>query len=266
LSQASFNQGLDNIQVAFGGGSRKVLPDPRTAHWPAMELPVVIALCLAYIAFIIVGKAIMYFLPKFELKAIRVVHNGLLSLFNLYLIIEILRQAGSNGWYTPLVEGEKGVGMAFVLYLFYMSKYWEFLDTVIMIFRKSFDQVSFLHVYHHCSVVLMWWFNVAYYPGGEAWPSAWLNSFVHVWMYGYYFLATLGYQPWWKRYLTQLQITQLFLFVVQGVALYFLGHKDFRFIGVVNGAYALTLLALFVNFYVKSYKKPARPDAKKKSQ
>lgn len=84
-----------------------------------MELPVVIALCLAYIAFILVGKVIMYILPKFELKWIRVYHNGLLHLFNLYLVVEILRQAALTGWYTPLVQGEAGVGVCIFTFIIY---------------------------------------------------------------------------------------------------------------------------------------------------
>ncbi len=111
-------------------------------------------------------------------------------------------------------------------------------------------------------------------------------------MYGYYFLATLGYNVWWKKYLTLLQISQvdsliyiyiihmqynkvpfisfypaidgqtetivfsslqLAMFVVQGVSLLFTGDPEFRVIGAVNGVYAFTLLSLFVNFYRQSY-------------
>jgi len=111
----------------------------------------------------------------------------------------------------------------------------------------------------------VWWFNVRYYPGGEAWPSAWLNSFVHVWMYSYYFLSTLGYNVWWKKYITQLQISQLFLFVVQGVVLMFTAAEEFRFIGAINGGYALTLLVMFVHFYITSYTKSRQQVTKKDS-
>jgi hypothetical protein len=72
-------------------------------------------------------------------------------------------------------------------------------------------------------------------------------------MYGYYMLSTLGINVWWKKYITQLQITQLALFVVQGIFLLFTGAEEFRFIGVINGTYAMTLLALFLNFYFKNY-------------
>lgn len=34
------------------------------------------------------------------------------------------------------------------------------------------------------------------------------NTFVHVWMYYYYAVTQVGIVPWWKRYLTLLQIVQ----------------------------------------------------------
>jgi len=46
--------------------------------------------------------------------------------------------------------------------------------------------------------------------GEQAAYGAWLNSSVHIAMYGYYFLAALGpYMQkylWWKIYVTRLQI------------------------------------------------------------
>lgn len=36
------------------------------------------------------------------------------------------------------------------------------------------------------------------------------NAFVHIWMYSYFFLRTLGKTVWWRKHLTQLQITQFF--------------------------------------------------------
>jgi len=238
--------------------SSQAIPDERTKNWPVMDVRLVTAICVGYVVFIIIGKWVMEKQKAFDLRFIRVIHNAIMTGINFYMVVEILIQASKTSWYGPIYRSERGLGMARILWIFYVSKVLEFNDTVIMIFRKSFNQISFLHVYHHVSVFFVWWFNVMYYPGGEAYPSAWLNSFVHVWMYGYYLLATFGYQPWWKRYLTQLQITQLSLFVVQGITLLFTGATEFRWIGMVNGVYAFTILALFINFYVENYNK-AKP-------
>jgi len=235
-------------------------PDERTKDWPLMNLNHVVLASLIYLGAVFLGPYLMQGQKKLELKNIRIIHNFAMFALNLYMAGEILRQAAKTSWYGPIFRDERGLGMARALWLFYASKVLEFNDTFIMILRQSSGQISFLHVYHHLSVLWMWWFNVMYYPGGEAYPSAWLNSFVHIWMYGYYFLSTLGFNVWWKRYLTQLQISQLAMFVVQGVSLLFTGDPEFRVIGAVNGVYASTLLALFVNFYRQSYQTRARKD------
>jgi hypothetical protein len=45
--------------------------------------------------------------------------------------------------------------IAFVLYIFYLSKILDFLDTVFIILEKRWKQLSFLHVYHHTSIFLV---------------------------------------------------------------------------------------------------------------
>jgi hypothetical protein len=153
-----------------------------------------------------------------------------------------------------------------------------------MILRHSWNQITLLHVYHHASVFLIWWFNVKYYPGGEgeilfeknvlisdlAYFPPLFNSFVHVCMYSYYFLATLQIKAWWKQYLTMLQIAQLGSFVLQGVSLLLVtSEKEFQLMSAINGMYALTLLLLFVDFYRKSYSSRSanpRQDKEKKRE
>jgi len=45
------------------------------------------------------------------------------------------------------------------------------------------------------------------YPPGSVFGT--VNSFVHTVMYSYYFLASFGHRPWWGKYVTRLQITQM---------------------------------------------------------
>lgn len=57
--------------------------------------------------------------------------------------------------------------IASALWWYYISKGVEFLDTVFFILRKKFTQVSFLHVYHHCTMFILWWIGIKWVPGGQ---------------------------------------------------------------------------------------------------
>lgn len=57
--------------------------------------------------------------------------------------------------------------IASALWWYYISKGVEFLDTVFFILRKKFNQVSFLHVYHHCTMFILWWIGIKWVPGGQ---------------------------------------------------------------------------------------------------
>lgn len=57
--------------------------------------------------------------------------------------------------------------IASALWWYYISKGVEFLDTAFFILRKKFNQVSFLHVYHHCTMFILWWIGIKWVPGGQ---------------------------------------------------------------------------------------------------
>lgn len=83
----------------------------------------------------------------------------------------------------------KETAMAHYIWVFYVSKIYEFLDTFIMLLKNNLKQVSFLHVYHHATISFMWWMIAHRAPGGDAYFSAALNSWVHVCMYTYYLMV-----------------------------------------------------------------------------
>merc|ERR1711916_26365 len=99
--------------------------------------------------------------------------------------------------------------VANALWLFSVSKIYEFLDTVFMVLRKRNRQINLLHVYHHASIAYVWLaVNTRYFPGGDSWWAASLNSLVHVVMYAYYLMATLKIPCFFKKYITMFQILQ----------------------------------------------------------
>ncbi|GBM17044.1 Elongation of very long chain fatty acids protein 7 [Araneus ventricosus] len=97
-----------------------------------------------------------------------------------------------------------------VCWVAYISKLIEYFDTVIFVLRKKDSQISFLHVFHHTTVPVIAWLGVSYGPGGYNTIFPMVNAFIHVWMYLYYGLASLGPESQkylgWKKYLTSLQL------------------------------------------------------------
>lgn len=134
--------------------------------------------------------------------------------------------------------------MARAVWLYYMCKVTELLDTVFFVLRKKQNQISFLHVYHHTLMPICGFIGLKYFAGKIRLLSSWIiafdllywmetneiffkfcamkivgghgtllgliNSFIHVIMYSYYLLAAMGPHMqkylWWKKYLTIMQI------------------------------------------------------------
>ena len=91
----------------------------------------------------------------------------------------------------------------------YWSKYLDWCDTIFMCLRKKEFQISFLQVYHHATISIIWGYVLSI-GWGSATVSygAMINSVTHVLMYSHYFAASLGIKNPFKRYLTKFQIGQ----------------------------------------------------------
>ncbi|XP_023977875.1 very long chain fatty acid elongase 5 isoform X3 [Physeter macrocephalus] len=154
--------------------------------------------------------------------------------------------------------GEADMKIVHVLWWYYFSKLIEFMDTFFFILRKNNHQVTVLHVYHHASMLNIWWFVMNWVPCGHSYFGATLNSFIHVLMYSYYGLSSVpSMRPylWWKKYITQGQLLQFVLTIIQtscGViwpCAFPLGWLYFQI------GYMISLIALFTNFYIQTYNK-----------
>ena len=89
-------------------------------------------------------------------------------------------------------------------YGYLLLKFVDFLDTLFFILRKKDNQITFLHVTHHCLMPITCYVGLKFVPYGNTGFTPLINSFVHVIMYWYYYLAGMGYQNslWWKKYIT----------------------------------------------------------------
>lgn len=191
-------------------------------------------------------------------------HNLLLSVFSLAMNVgatrAIAEEWGKGGLRATMCTARNTAHAAmpqsyqFWLYVFFLSKFYELFDTVLLVMRGR--PLTLLHVWHHTSVVYMCWaFLNSNITGGIY--AMWLNSFVHVIMYAYYAAALLKVPFRLKRVVTLTQIVQF----CTGFALiipfsYFqqtgpgcTGVGGLVFISAIGATY----LMLFLRFYKNAY-------------
>ena len=177
-----------------------------------------------------------------------------------YLYLEI-----DDKWYIDR--------QTYTCYLFYISKLVDIFDTIFIIIRGKWRQLTFLHVFHHTSVIFLGWMAIYYHPCGFYHISIQLNAPMHFFMYFYYFLSSfpeLAPHLWWKKYITTLQLIQ---FIVGSAMAVFCFVKRLL-VGESTGLsliytfsvifYGITLLFLFTGFYNSAYKK--KDEKKEKSK
>ena len=146
--------------------------------------------------------------------------------------------------------------------IYWLTKLYELLDTVFMILRHKQRQISFLHVYHHSTMIILsdLVYHIYPYPAFTVYLA--LNSVVHVVLYAYYGLSALNPEnpPKWKKFLTQFQIVQFFLDMVHAIMGYL--YHGYCIYGIF---YGLTMISLFSNFYYQAYIKAPKSKSLNKS-
>eukprot|EP00300_Choanocystis_sp_HF-7_P029523 c3660_g1_i1.p1 GENE.c3660_g1_i1~~c3660_g1_i1.p1 ORF type:complete len:321 (-),score=35.99 c3660_g1_i1:105-977(-) len=229
--------------------------DHRVIDWFGTSYGFVAGVTIAYLALCWVLKS-MSFKEPFVLYEFRLIHNVAMFLLSLYMFLGLVKECYILGL-APFERTDKTLQLASLIWLFYLSKIVEFNDSIIMLLRKKYAQVTFLHLYHHASVFVVWHLNLMHHASTYAGAAAAGNCFIHVLMYGYYLLSTFNIQPWWKKYLTQMQMLQFMFMVCESIYLTLFEDKRYRIIGTINGIYAVSLYVLFSNFYSKTYTKGA---------
>lgn len=163
-------------------------------------------------------------------------------------------------------------GLAFYGWLFYISKYYEFLDTAIILLKGK--QSSTLQTYHHMGACGCLFVGIKY-MSPPIWIFLFFNSFIHALMYTYYTITAFEIRvpKMLKQSLTTAQITQfivgggsalLHLFVYykypsntpKATSIPCLDSSAQAFAVWFNVIYLTPLTYLFARFFVKSYLRP----------
>ena len=131
-----------------------------------------------------------------ETTNIQAVHNLVLSLGSLVMFLGALRELLRRGA-TESQDGAYGRATFFFCeprgtlpngplyywsYIYYLSKYYELLDTVLQLLKGRPPPHFFLHVYHHAVVLQMCWLWLEYSQSLQ-WGGLLFNTAVHVVMY-----------------------------------------------------------------------------------
>lgn len=202
---------------------------------------------VAYVIMVLLSPMWRKLVRPFQLNMVMVIYNFFCSSLSLYTVVRFVIIFVSS---MDLFDMNNHENLKHPLFVYWLTKWIELFDTVLMILRHKERQISFLHVYHHCSVLLL--SDLAYHS--YQWPPVGfvlcMNSFVHVFLYLYYGQSALfpGQRPVWKKRLTQLQILQ---FIV-GLAHVTYGYA-YRGFCLYGPLYCLSMLLLFSNFYYYAF-------------
>jgi elongation of very long chain fatty acids protein 4 len=190
---------------------------------------------------------------SYQLKYPMLIYNNTQIILNIYMIYGLMSVIscpnifGINIAYTT--------NLRYYVYIHYLSKYFDYFDTLFIILRgKEKQQLSFLHVYHHSTIGIIWGF-LLYYGHGNGTSSfgCFINSIIHLIMYSHYLYTSLGYSNPYKKYITRAQLLQFIICLIHSLIV--IGFEDIvpKRYALIELVYQTSMLILFSNFYVKSY-------------
>jgi len=200
------------------------------------------------------------------LLAFVALHNLALALFSAVVALGtwpiVYQHYKTYGFYETYCDPHDtlwtGSGLGEWTVLFYLSKYYEFIDTWILLLKGK--DPSFLQLYHHAGIVLCMWIGVLSHSSWLKYVTL-LNSVIHTLMYTYFFMKTLNPTLEIKavaKRLTTAQIGQFFTGIFLSFPILFLGERcdtvSSRFgLGCLQ-VYGYGLVALFTAFAGRKYK------------
>lgn len=255
--------------------------DLRMDGWPMMSSFVVpFLICSTYVLLVtIIGPKFMETRKPYNLANFMYFYNITQVMVSTYVVYETvvctwhwmgLTQHFLSCQGVPMGDDEFTMRMLRAGFIYHINKYVELWDTVSMVLRKKYNQVTFLHVYHHWLMPIWTYQQCRWLPGShESLVMPW-NSAVHVVMYSYYFLSAVygSNHPylWWKRYITLFQLVQ-FVVLISHSCIYLAGfvmglddaitcgHPWQNTVATLIFLY-IPFFCLFSKFYIDSYTKP----------
>lgn len=223
-----------------------------------VSLPGACAVVLLYVAFITLGRKYMSDRTPPDLSALKKAYN----------VVQVCVCGATFIGLLPFfvtAEHHYGISLAananieFWVFVYYCCKILDLGDTVFIVLGKKDRQLTFLHMWHHASIIPLFSFYLSTGRGaGSISTLPLLNSLIHVLMYSHYLFVTYrpDVKPWWKPILTASQICQHLILMVYMLVNWFSGRRPDDFtagIFFAGMAWGFSILILFANFYVQQY-------------
>uniref|UniRef100_A0A1B6CHU4 Elongation of very long chain fatty acids protein n=1 Tax=Clastoptera arizonana TaxID=38151 RepID=A0A1B6CHU4_9HEMI len=236
--------------------------------WFLMSNPcTIVSLLLAYLFIVLkFGPDNMKSRPAYNIKYIVMAYNVMQIYINTNIFLKMFTTPGSLEYFSkhschPLRPDLNPVRSAIMeaMHIYFVTKVLDLSDTIFFVLKKKQSHVTFLHVYHHTLMPIAVWTYIKYYREEDGVVVGFLNSFVHIVMYTYYFLAGLGPEVqkylWWKKYITKLQLIQFGLVITWMCTMFVLNCHLSRFIFYLAVGNSFVFIYLFTDFYIKAYTK-----------
>ncbi|KAL7728071.1 hypothetical protein ACLKA6_017920 [Drosophila palustris] len=234
---------------------------PLTDGWSPMLIIVG-----SYLIFVLnLGRQFMSHRQPYDLKNVLKVYNLVQILYNAIVFI-----AGTYYifWESPYklscltvlpLDHPLKMTERVIFYSYYMNKIVDLLDTIFIVLRKSYRQISALHLIHHVYMVVGSYVLIRYNGyGGQVLITGYLNVFVHSVMYGYYYLSSqyplIKQSLWWKKYITILQMVQFLLIFAHNTWTYMQPSCGVSpYIIYLVFFMSSLMFVMFTNFYIQAY-------------
>lgn len=216
-----------------------------------------------YVTAIFLGEYLMRDRKPFSLQKVLAIWNLLLAAMSSLIFIRLSKDVYNSvteyGSYEAICI-QRNIDdpvYSFWTFAFTVSKIPELIDTAFIVLRKR--KLLFLHWYHHITVLIYTFYSAQNLTSTGRWFT-WMNSFVHMLMYSYYFLTTLQIRPpkCASMTLTMLQTSQMAVGCYVNYLVYTFKSADL-YCGVTDNNFLASIamyfsyLLLFVKFFYDAY-------------
>ncbi|XP_054280156.1 elongation of very long chain fatty acids protein 7-like [Macrosteles quadrilineatus] len=242
------------------------LSDPRTREFPMVKSPLPVLLLVVIYHYFVTdwGPKLMKNRAPMNIYYPMMIYNWVQIAVNGWFLFKCFKHIWLPGEYNllcmPVDTSDSPTANLTVRYVwvYFILKCVDLLDTVFMVLRKNDRQVTYLHRYHHIIMVCGSWGTNKYFAGGHVILFGTVNSFVHLVMFSYYQLMLIRPRNkknvWWKKYITQLQLVQFVITTLHCLAALVQPSCPIpKFWLIVAIPQVIFMSVLFIDFYRKTY-------------